>query len=189
MRVPTSNASHPNHPTMRATRPGPDDAAATRCAPSPAADVDAPRPPTGSTPSPTSGTCALARRPNTPIMTASTTAAAALTQKIARHDHTARIAAPSSGPSTDPTSCTADTIPSAMPRRPRGSRSATRASVAGTSPPPPMPWMTRPPTMTGRSTASAVTTLPRPNSTRHHSNTRWRETRSDSRPMSGSTAM
>ncbi|OLT18074.1 hypothetical protein BJF80_01985 [Serinicoccus sp. CUA-874] len=114
---------------------------------------------------------------------------ATLSQKISRHPATARTSAPSSGPTTEPISCTAPTTPSGIPRRPGGQRSATSARVAGTRPPPPRPWRKRPPTMTGSSTAAAVTAEPMTKTTRHHSRIRRRSTRSDTRPMSGRTAM
>ena len=72
-------------------------------------------------------------------------------QKIARQSPTARTTAPYNGPRTAPSSCTAPTTPSGRPRFSGGQRSATSASVAGTSPPPPTPWMNRPVTIDGRS--------------------------------------
>jgi hypothetical protein len=122
------------------------------------------------------------------MRTASTTPRIALSQKIIRQSETASTAAPSSGPSTDPSSCTAPTTPSGMPRRSAGHRSATIASVAGTNPPPPTPWTTRPATSVGRSVARAVTAEPTTKIARHQSRTRWRELRSAIRPMSGRTA-
>lgn len=118
----------------------------------------------------------------------SATPSTALIQKIQRQSATASTTAPSKGPITEPNSCTPPTIPSGRPRRSASQRSATMASVAGTSPPPPMPWMTRPPMRTGRSVASAVTALPMTKTIRQPRRTRWREVRSASRPMSGRTA-
>ena len=84
----------------------------------------------------------------------------ALIQKMALQSAMTRTRAPSTGPSTDPSSCTAPTTPSGTPRRSGGQSWATIARVAGTSPPPPTPWTTRPLTSTGSSTASAVITEP-----------------------------
>ena len=132
----------------------------------------------GRTPTPRARTAAYRIRP-----------AATLNQKIARQPDHARITAPSTGPSTEPSSCTAPTTPKGVPRRSAGHRSATSASVAGTSPPPPIPWSTRPPTSTPRSVASAVTADPATKTTRQPRSTRRRSRRSERRPMSGSTAM
>ena len=70
--------------------------------------------------------------------------ASMLSQKITRQSATARTTAPKTGPRTSRAPGPRPTTPSGVPRRPAGQRSATRARVAGTRPPPPMPWRTRP---------------------------------------------
>ena len=54
------------------------------------------------------------------IAAARTSPTARLIAKIARQSATARTAAPKSGPSTEPISCTAETTPSGTPRRSTG---------------------------------------------------------------------
>ena len=119
---------------------------------------------------------------------ASTMPARALSQKIARQSETSRMAAPRTGPSTDPSSWTAPTTPSGKPRVSAGHLAATIARVAGTSPPPPTPCTTRPATRTVRSEASAVTADPTTKMARQPRRTRCLSSRSASRPIRGSTA-
>ena len=128
------------------------------------------------------------RPPTRAISSAKTIPPKALSQKIARQSATARMRAPRMGPRTEPSSWTPPTIPSGRPRRSSGQSAATMASVAGTRPPPPMPWMTRPATSTDRSTARAVTPEPTTKIATHPSRTRWRSRRSARRPIRGSTA-
>src|ERR1035437_8047028 len=104
-----------------------------------------------------------------------------LSQKIARQSATASTAAPSNGPRTLPSSWTAPTTPSGVPRRFAGHRSATSASVAGTSPPPN--------TSTGSSTETAVMAEPTTKRDRQKNRILCRATRSESLPISGRTAM
>ena len=112
-----------------------------------------------------------------------------LSQKIARQSATASTAAPASGPRTAPASCTAPTTPSGSDRRSGGQRSATSASVAGTSPPAPMPCSPRPRTAAPSETAVAVSSEPSANSSRQPTSTGTRPRRSASRPSSGSVAV
>ncbi len=107
---------------------------------------------------------------------------------MARHVLTVVSAAPYSGPTTLPISCTAPTTPSGTPRRRGGHRSATSASVTGTSPPPPAPCTVRPSTMTQSVFADAVSSDPAAKASRQKARTGPRPKMSDRRPSSGSTA-
>src|SRR5207245_9083560 len=84
--------------------------------------------------------------------------------------------APLMGPNTLPAACSPTTEPRATARQRLRYRSAARARDSGTSPPPPRPWMKRPPTSQGspanpKSPDVAVITDPRANAARQASNT------------------
>ena len=89
-----------------------------------------------------------------------------LTQKIQRQLVSSMMAPPWAGPSIEPASAAATTIPSARPRRCGGSSVLAMAMPMGTVAPPPMAWTTRAATIHSRLEATATREVPMLNTTR-----------------------
>jgi len=82
------------------------------------------------------------------------------TRKIQRHDRTARITPPATGPTMLPTAHVIELMPMARPRSPRGKASVMMAMPLAISIAPPTPWTRRKSTSWGPLPASAQSREP-----------------------------